>query len=159
VGNVASCLCDLWSNESIQNIKLLGGAAPIVSFEQLEFDCRLMNQASKTGNANLLRDLNADSDSVHDPQAYVLRPDVVLDISKKVVKVSGWYPRMQIAAALALDHIRKGYEQNKLNLTEKELEWVGTLQTEIDRLPKDPGEIGKEVLEESDKFDPKKYDM
>jgi hypothetical protein len=64
-----------------------------------------------------------------------------------------------IVGARGLDHIRKGYEQNKLNLTEKELEWIGTLQAEIDRLPKDPGEIGKEVLEESYKFDPKKYDM
>jgi methanol--5-hydroxybenzimidazolylcobamide Co-methyltransferase len=108
VGNVASCLCDLWSNESIQNIKLLGGPAPTVGFEQLEFDCRLMNKASETGNAALLRDLNADSDSLYDPQAYVLRPDVVLDISREIVKVEGWYPRMRAAANLALSHIRQG---------------------------------------------------
>ena len=32
VGNVAACVADIWSNESIQNIKLLGGMAPTVSF-------------------------------------------------------------------------------------------------------------------------------
>ena len=83
VGNVAGCLADLWSNESIQNIKLLGGMAPTVCFEQLEYDCRLMNTASKRGRETslLMRDILADSDSALDPQAYVLRPDVVLDIS------------------------------------------------------------------------------
>ena len=38
VGNIAACAADLWSNESVQNIKLLGGMAPTVSFEQLVYD-------------------------------------------------------------------------------------------------------------------------
>jgi methanol--5-hydroxybenzimidazolylcobamide Co-methyltransferase len=65
VGNVAACVADIWSNESIQNIKLLGGMAPTVAFEQLVYDCRLMNTASEKGaeTAVLLRDLHADSDS------------------------------------------------------------------------------------------------
>ncbi|HEX9934409.1 MAG TPA: methyltransferase MtaB domain-containing protein, partial [bacterium] len=45
IGNIASAMCDLWSNESIQNIKLLGGMAPTVSLEQLAYDCRLMNRS------------------------------------------------------------------------------------------------------------------
>ena len=103
VGNVAACVADIWSNESIQNIKLLGGMAPTVSFEQLAYDCRLMNTATAKGpeSALLLRDLHADSDSKLDPQAYVLRPDVVLDISKELVTVEGHYPRAKKAAALA----------------------------------------------------------
>ncbi len=87
VGNIAGCVADMWSNESIQNIKLLGGMAPTVSAEQLIYDCRLMNKATEKGaqSALLLRDLMADSDSYHDPQAYVLRPDVVLDLSEKII--------------------------------------------------------------------------
>lgn len=50
VGNVALCVVDLWSNESVQNIKLLGGMAPTVPFEQLTYDCHLMNEASARGN-------------------------------------------------------------------------------------------------------------
>lgn len=95
VGNVAACVADIWSNESIQNIKLLGGMAPTVSFEQLAYDCRLMNKASEKSpeTALLMRDLLADSDSYLDPQAYILRPDVVLDISSELVKVDGYYPK------------------------------------------------------------------
>ncbi len=88
IGNIAACVADLWSNESVQNIKLLSGMAPTVSMEQLIFDCRLMNEATKHGNETrlLMRNLLADSDSKFDPQAYVLRPDVVLDISQELVK-------------------------------------------------------------------------
>ena len=28
VGNIAACVADLWSNESVQNVKLLGGRLP-----------------------------------------------------------------------------------------------------------------------------------
>ena len=28
VGNVAGALCDLWSNESVKNVRLLSGSAP-----------------------------------------------------------------------------------------------------------------------------------
>ena len=45
VGNVAAAACDTWSNESVQNVRLLGGMAPTCYVEQLIYDCRLMNQA------------------------------------------------------------------------------------------------------------------
>jgi methanol--5-hydroxybenzimidazolylcobamide Co-methyltransferase len=118
LGNVAACLADLWSNESVQNIKLLGGMAPTVSFEQLCYDCRLLNGASAKGNdvALQLRDLHADSDSPLDPQAYILRPDVVLRISKELVTVQGRYERTRKAAELALREIEAGFTGGKLNL-------------------------------------------
>ena len=51
LGNISAAVADLWSNESVQNIRLLGGMAPTVSMEQLSYDCRLMNEASaKEGN-------------------------------------------------------------------------------------------------------------
>jgi methanol--5-hydroxybenzimidazolylcobamide Co-methyltransferase len=45
MGNLAAACCDTWSNESVQNIKLLGGMAPTCYMEQLAYDCRLMNTA------------------------------------------------------------------------------------------------------------------
>lgn len=56
VGNVAAATCDLWSNESVQHIKLLGGWAPTVSLEQLAYDCRLMNGSLKKGQENIVRE-------------------------------------------------------------------------------------------------------
>ena len=35
MGNLAAATADLWSNESVQNIKLLGGMAPVCYMEQL----------------------------------------------------------------------------------------------------------------------------
>jgi methanol--5-hydroxybenzimidazolylcobamide Co-methyltransferase len=50
-----------------------------------------MNGAAVNGDSSalLLRDLHADSDSRFDPQAYILRPDVVLRISRYLVKAEG----------------------------------------------------------------------
>ena len=47
VGNVAAAMCDLWSNESVQNVRLLSGPAPEAYLELLAYDCRLFNQALK----------------------------------------------------------------------------------------------------------------
>jgi len=161
VGNVAACAADLWSNESIQHIKLLGAMAPTVSFEQLVYDCRLMNEASALGEkeALLLRDIHALSDCRHDPQAYVLRPDVVLDISKELVKIEGYYPRAKKAAALALQYIRKAHDGKELNLNDKELSWLDELCESVAKLPEDEGSFIESIIDDCDKLDPKKYDM
>jgi len=159
VGNVAVCVADIWSNESIQNIKLLGGMAPTVSFEQLAYDCRLMNKATEQGSAIMLRDLHADSDSYLDPQAYVLRPDIVLEISKELVQVEGYYPRAKRAARLALDHIAKGFEKGELQLNSKETMWLDQISETVDTLPNDTSTFIDNMIGECEKLDPKKYDM
>ncbi len=161
VGNVAACLADLWSNESIQNIKLLGGMAPTVSFEQLVYDCRLMNTASQRGEdtALLMRDILADSDSHFDPQAYVLRPDVVLDISREVVKEEGYYNRTRKAAELALAKIRSAHEAGELELNDKELVWLDRIAGEVDALPSDAQTLTEQMIPQCDKLRPELYDM
>jgi methanol--5-hydroxybenzimidazolylcobamide Co-methyltransferase len=161
VGNIAACLCDIWSNESIQHIKLLGGMAPTISFEQLAYDARLMNTASERSHetALLLRDLHADSDSKLDPQAWVLRPDVVLEISKELVKEDGtYYQKSRKAAELALASIRKAHESNLLNLDDKEVDWLERLEEAVGDMD-DNGADFEEIIGESDKVDLKKYDM
>lgn len=161
VGNIAACVTDIWSNESIQNIKLLSGMAPTVSFEQLVYDCRLMNEATGRGTdaALLMRDLHADSDSRLDPQAYVLRPNVVLDIAKELVKVDGDYPRAKKAASLAFSHIQSAHDSGELKLNDKELTWLENLADTVEGLPADVGTFTEDIIGECEKLDPKKYDM
>lgn len=88
LGNIAGAVCDLWSNESVQNVKLLGAMAPTVSLEQLAYDCRLYDQATIAGEAGVrqLRDWLTFSDASLDPQAYVLRPSFVYEVSKSLIK-------------------------------------------------------------------------
>jgi methanol--5-hydroxybenzimidazolylcobamide Co-methyltransferase len=161
VGNVAACLADLWSNESIQNIKLLGGMAPVVSFEQLVYDCRLMNTATDRGNttALLMRDILADSDSSLDPQAYVLRPDVVLELSKEIVKETGYYNRTRKAAELTLTKIKQAHEAVELKLDEKEVMWLDKLTDDVATLPDDAEALTEDMIPQCEKLDPAKYDM
>lgn len=160
VGNIAGCAADLWSNESIQNIKLLAGPAPTVSFEQLAFDCRLFNAASARGEeaALFLRDLHADSDSNLDPQAYVLRPDVVTRIVAELVKAEGDYERGQLAARLALEELRRARRTGELLLDEREETWLDKLSHVADDLPATVDELTSEMAD-CEAFDPKKYDL
>jgi methanol--5-hydroxybenzimidazolylcobamide Co-methyltransferase len=161
LGNIAACVADIWSNESIQNIKLLGGMAPVVSFEQLTYDCRLMNEATAKGQdtAILLRDLHADSDSRLDPQAYVLRPDVALRISQKLVAIDGYYERTKKAAELALAEISEGCKTGLLVLSDREQASLEKLCEEVADLPAKEDQLIDDVMEDCEKLDPKKYDM
>jgi len=161
LGNVTACLADLWSNESVQNIRLLGGMAPTVSFEQLVYDCRLMNEATARGKdaALLLRDLYAASDSRLDPQAYVLAPDVVLRISKELVKEQGYYRRTKRAAELAIEEIARGYKEGRLKLSDREEASLDQLEKEINSFPDSEEKLIAEIIDDCDKLDPKKYDL
>lgn len=163
VGNIAACAADLWSNESVQNIKLLAGMAPTISMEQLAYDCRLMNTAAQSGrqNALLLRDWLCESDSRYDPQAYVLRPDVVFAISEEIIKEDTPYRRSKAAALAAVNGLRRAVKNGSVTIDSRESSWLDTMETHLESVPDDEEQFISEMLErcESDKFDPKKYDL
>jgi methanol--5-hydroxybenzimidazolylcobamide Co-methyltransferase len=163
VGNIAGCVADLWSNESVQNIKLLSGMAPTVSMEQLIYDCRLMNEATKRGDAArlMMRDLLADSDSKLDPQAYVLRPDVVLELSKELVKYDDHFSRTKAAALLTIDRLRKAIQNKELTIPEREDSWLDNMEAQLDAVPDSEQQFIDEMLagNTSEKFIPAKYDL
>jgi len=160
VGNIAACVADLWSNESIQNIKLLAGPAPTVSFEQLAYDCRLLNEATRRGTdtARLVRDLHADSDSRLDPQAYVLRPDVAVRIGQELVKAGSDYERGRLAARLALAEMRAAHQAGDLLLDEREAQWLDSLSAAADALPGTAEELTADMAD-CEAYDPQKYDL
>jgi len=163
VGNIAACVADLWSNESVQNIKLLSGMAPTVSMEQLIYDCRLMNEATKHGDSTrvLMRDLLADSDSKLDPQAYVLRPDVVLELSKELVKYNDHFNRTKAAALITINKLRKAISNSEVIIPEREESWLDKMESQLESVPIDEQEFINMMIEEntSEKFIPAKYDL
>ncbi|MBT8400723.1 MAG: methanol--corrinoid methyltransferase [Rhodothermia bacterium] len=139
VGNIARAVADLWSNESIQDVQLLGGPAPTVSLEQLVYATRLMNTATARGSveARFLRDLFAASDSSLDPQAFILRPDVVLRLSEEIVQESTAYGRTRRAAVATLAVLREACNEEELILSSRELKWLDRLSSQADELPED----------------------
>ncbi|MDR2451632.1 MAG: methanol--corrinoid methyltransferase [Candidatus Accumulibacter sp.] len=159
IGNIAAAVADLWSNESVQHIKLLSGFAPVVSTEQLIYDCRLMNVAAKQGHAKLLRDLLVDSDAYLDPQAYILKPDIAFEIAGEIVKTQNQFTRTLNAVRLTLDILRRGIDKKEITLDERESLWLERLSAQIEQVPEDEEEFIEEMKDEidTDKCDLREY--
>ena len=156
LGNVAAAVCDLWSNESVQNIKLLGGMAPTVSMEQLIYDVRLMNQASKEGPAAALqlRDWLVASDSAFDPQAYVLRPDFVIAVSKVLIAEPDPYLRTKKSVYHALTLLKQAVADGKLTLNKREEPYLNRLIDQVGELPDSAARLWEQI---KDTIDPAKF--
>ena len=142
-GNIARATADLISNESIQNVKLLGGIGPAVSVEQLAYTARMLNCASARGRpiALNMRDCLVESDARLDPQAFVLRPDVVIQIAGQIVAEPTPYRRTRRAAQAALAVLRAAHASGKVMIPETELGWLDRLSRQADQLPDEENEF------------------
>jgi len=143
VGNIARAMADLWSNESVNNVKLLGSMAPVVSLEQLVYAVRTMNAAAKHGIQSRL-DLQrwwVESDERFDPQAYVLRPDVVLRLAGEIISENSPYLRTRRAALSVIELLKEAATKGNLNLAQVELRWLDKLSRQADVLPEDEGQF------------------
>ncbi|SHI14171.1 methyltransferase MtaB domain-containing protein [Desulfosporosinus lacus] len=161
VGNIAACLADCWSNESVENVRLLGGMAPTVYTEHLIYDCRIMNVASARGFALEMRDILSESDRMYDPQAYILDPGVVIKISQEIVKGKTHFERTKIAASATIKELRSAFQDGLLQLDTKELKYLDIFEKQLKLIPNDEAEFTQFMIKNStlDKFDPAKYDF
>ncbi len=163
VGNIAGACADMWSNESVQNIKLLSGMAPTVYYEQLEYDTRLMNQAIKEGNASILnlQRLMVNSDIYHDPQAFVLAPDVVIQISNEIVKGENYIDAAVKGSLKGLSLIEEAYNSGNLKLEDREVIWIDSLRSDIESIPTDESKFVEETIAQigTSKFIPSEYGL
>lgn len=143
LGNIAGVYADLWSNESVQHIKLLSGMAPVVSMEQLIYDCRLFNVAVRKGFALNFRDMLVESDASLDPQAYILKPDVVLQLSDAIVSDKDDYIRCVRTAARAVEILETGARTGAMLLPDRESGWIERMKTAVEELPSSREEFVK----------------
>jgi methanol---5-hydroxybenzimidazolylcobamide Co-methyltransferase len=152
LGNIAAATCDTWSNESVQNIMLLGGMAPTCFLEQLIYDCRLMNEALADGRdaALLYRKWMVTSDVSRDPQAYVLSPESVMAIAQAIVAAPDHFQAGQSAARVALRLIREGHRDGALRLVPRELPWLERMEKMLDSIPTDESTFVTQMLGEVD---------
>jgi methanol--5-hydroxybenzimidazolylcobamide Co-methyltransferase len=147
VGNIASAACDLWSNESVQNVRLLSGSAPEAYLESLAYDCRLMNRALATGRAADLQTLLVESDAMLSPQATVLTPGSTIRIARWSEGEKTHYGMTVAAARTAVDILREGAAHHGLALPPRESSWLERIERSLLTLPDDPGELLQEVAE------------
>lgn len=145
VGNITSAMCDLWSNESVQNVKLLGGMTPTISLEQLIYDCRLMNLSHQQHEEHTLQRLFVSSDAFHDPQALILAPANVLRIAGSIIRGDSYYHSTVNAVREALSIIRESHTKKELQLPDTELSWLSKVEEAVGGLPADEGKFIGEV--------------
>lgn len=143
IGNIASACADLWSNESVQNIKLLSGMAPTAYFEQLEYDARLMNEALRMGKmqCHVLQQLLVGSDVYTDPQALILSPENVIRISKELIKGDSYVANARNGALAALDIIEEAFQSGKLKLSEMETAYLPAFRDDLNSIPDSENEF------------------
>jgi methanol--5-hydroxybenzimidazolylcobamide Co-methyltransferase len=137
LGNIASACADLWSNESVQNIKLLSGMAPTAYLEQLEYDARLMNEALRLGkmHCQVLQQLLVNSDVYTDPQALILSPENVIRISKELIKGDSYVANAKNGALAALDIIEEATLAGQLKLSEMETSYLPIFRDDLSSIP------------------------
>ncbi len=135
VGNVSMAACDLWSNESVQAVHLLGGPAPVVSLEQLAYDVRLLNESIRTRQSLLLRDMLVGSDIPHDPQALILAPDSVIRIARAVVAAGDHLTATLAAVGTALEIIEEAVHDQRLRMDPREEAWVTMIREQLAQIP------------------------
>jgi len=137
MGNIAAATCDTWSNESVQNIKLLGGMAPTCYVEQLIYDCRLMNEALADGRdaALLYRKWMVASDVSRDPQAFVLSPESAVAVAEVIVREPNHYAAGKAAALMALRLMREAHADGALKILPREVPWLDRLRNAVEALP------------------------
>jgi methanol--5-hydroxybenzimidazolylcobamide Co-methyltransferase len=132
---VAESVCDLWSNESVQNVRLLSGSAPEAFLETLAYDCRVMNQALRSGRETEYRDMLVESDIHLSPQALVLSPESTIRIAEAIVREGTAYRRTCAAAREAVLLIRDAVREDRLVLPKRELQWLDKIESALDSLP------------------------
>ncbi|RLF20682.1 MAG: methanol--corrinoid methyltransferase [Thermoprotei archaeon] len=163
VGNIVAAVCDLWSNEQVENIQLFSGSAPQAILEMLYYDVKLMNTAIAMGREFTLRDLLISSDKFEDPQALILSPDVAWDVAKTIVKnKEDTYWRTIRAGIKALEIIERAYEERRLRLDTPEIKYLNKLKEALHKIPERDEFIDKALSKYTAKvreFNPAQYGL
>jgi len=152
LGNIAAATCDTWSNESVQNVKLLGGMAPTCYLEQLIYDCRLMNEALADGReaALLYRKWLVNSDASRDPQAFLLSPESAVALARAIVRAPDPYTAGKAAALTALGLLRDAHQAGALRLSPREVPYLDRLQRTVEAMPATESEFIAAMMAEVD---------
>jgi methanol---5-hydroxybenzimidazolylcobamide Co-methyltransferase len=98
-----------------------------------------------------LRDWNTESDAGLDPQAYVLRPDVVLDLAGQIIAEPTPYLRTRRAAQAVLAKLGQAAAAGAFSLSRLETRWLARLTAQADELPENEDELIAEMVGKVDK--------
>jgi methanol--5-hydroxybenzimidazolylcobamide Co-methyltransferase len=161
LGNIAAAMCDLWSNESVQNVRLLSGNAPEVFTELLTYDCRLMNTAAGSPGGKLqMRNWMTSSDEWLSPQAAVLSPAATIRIAGAIVAAETPYQQTIAAGRAAVEILKGGIDRKQLHISRKEQQWLSRIDEALDTLPlEESALIGEMEVQYGSLYDKASYGL
>ncbi len=160
IGNIAAAAADLWSNESVPDVRLLSGPAPIASLETLAYDCRLFNAALARGNELALRDLHVAGDAPLSAQATLMTPEATIALAEAITAEREPYRRTLAAGRRAFELLADATRDGRLALSAREQRWLDRLRTAFDALPAPVAELYPLVKDRyGELFDPSSYDL
>ncbi len=109
----------------------------------------------------MLQKLFVDSDVYLDPQAFILSPENVIDISAEMIKGNGYIESAKRGCLKALDLIEQAVKSGQLKMEEREIPWINSLQEDINSIPGDESHLIDQVLPslEPGKFMLKEYGL
>lgn len=161
VGNIAAAYADLWSNESVQNIMLLGSTAPVAYMETLAYDCRLFNVAAAQGEALKMRDWLVASDAPLDNRAYIFTPENVIALSKVIVSGESYYDAARRVAVATARLVIDGGKEGRTKVGKMEYKYLENIIKTVEAMPDCEDEFISRMLQRVDtkKFDLPSYDL
>ena len=112
-----------------------------------------MNEAIRDGKAtvNKLQDLFASSDSYFDPQALILAPVNVIEISREIVTGSNYIEATVKGCLKGMEIIELALDSGQLKPDEREDVWMGTIKEELLSIPLEEDAFVEEILPSIDK--------
>ncbi len=141
IGNIAAAMTDLWSNETVPDVRLLSGPAPIASLESLVYDCRLFNAALARGSELELRDLHVAGDAPLSAQAALLTPEATVALAEAITSEKDPYRRTLAAGRTAFERLAAAVRDGALRLPPREQQWLDRLRAAFDKLPGEAAEL------------------
>lgn len=146
LGNITAAICDLWSNEQIENINLFGGTGPQVLLEILYYDTLLLNTALKYGQEMLIKNLLLLSNEKLDAQSLILSPTNAWRIGKAIVEqYKDYYIRSISAGKEAIKIIEENKEEIKF-MDEYERNYLKIIRRELENLPESMNKLVDKCL-------------
>ncbi len=147
MGNLVMQCCDLWSNESVEYHGEFGGTSVQCWSETLNYDAALLNVATETGNAKLLRDMLVLSDKYRDPQGYILAYDNAYKIGSAIVKDGNDLYLRSKNAALACVDILNAADSKKLVMSKFEKNALANAKAALDSMTDEADNFMSDSLE------------
>ena len=100
--------------------------------------------------AGALRDWMVESDAATDAQAWVLRPDIAVEIAQSIVDAPDHYAAGCAAAKTALKALRSAHANGALHIAEREQIWLDAMDEAVAALPGDESRFIDQMLAEVD---------